>query len=116
MTFEESTDRVFAVLAFRLSLFSYQRVQLAMREVHRERSELYGREYDQVKVTYNNDVYFQQAEIALTNFLPFSSRILSPEVGRLKTWVSLIYDIIASTAKRVANEVSSTVENMIKEK
>ena len=35
----------------------------------RERSELYGREYDQGKVPYN-DIYFQQ-KIALTNFLPF---------------------------------------------
>ena len=30
-----------------------------MRCAHREFSELYGREYDQEKVTYN-DIYFQQ--------------------------------------------------------
>ena len=49
------------------------------REARREWSEPYGREYDQEKVTYN-DIYFQQK--SLTNFLPFSSRKLSPEVGR----------------------------------
>ena len=62
-----------------------------------KQSVLYGREYDEGKVTYN-DIY--SAEIALTNFLPFSSQKLSPEVGRTdwdepdytaihKIWVSL---------------------------
>ena len=33
-----------------------------MREARRERSVLYGREYDQGKVTYN-DIYFQQKSL-----------------------------------------------------
>ena len=66
-------------------------------ETARERSELYGREYDQGKVSYN-DIYFQQKSL-WPNFLPFSSRKLSPEVGRtgadliiplVTIWVSLI--------------------------
>ena len=35
-----------------------KRAQLATREARRERSELYAREYDQSKVTYN-DIYYR---------------------------------------------------------
>ena len=43
-------------------------------------SELYGREYDQWKVTYNDIIL--SAEIALTNFLPGNCQKLSREVDR----------------------------------
>ena len=70
-----------------------------MRKARHERVELYGREYDQGKVTYS-DIYFQQKSLWPIFFL-FSSRKLSPEFGRtdwggldytaiLKIWGSLI--------------------------
>ena len=48
-----------------------------------EQSELYGRESDQGKVTYN-DIYFKQESLWSIFFL-FSSPKLSPEVGRTGT-------------------------------
>ena len=47
-----------------------------MHEASHKQSELYGREYDQGKVPYN-DIYFQQK--LLCNFVHF----FSPEVGRI---------------------------------
>ena len=53
------------------------------KSVLRTKWALYGREYDQGKVTYN-DIYFS-VEIALTNFLPF----FFPEVvtGSWQNWL-----------------------------
>ena len=56
-------------------------------EARRERSELYGREYDQGKVTYN-DIYFQQKSL-----WPIFSSFFFPEVvtGRCQDWGGLDY-------------------------
>ena len=54
----------------------------------REQSELYGREYDQGKVTYNH-IYFQQKSLCPI-FFPFSSRKLSSEVDRTGAILILI--------------------------
>ena len=58
------------------------------RFARREWSELYGREYDQRKVTYN-DIYFQQKSL-WPIFFPFSSRKLSKVVtGSWQDWSGL---------------------------
>ena len=59
----------------------YSIIASTVREARRERSELYGREYDQGKVTYN-DIYFQQKSL-WSIFFPFSSRKLT---GLERTW------------------------------
>ena len=61
--------------------------ELATREAHRERNELYGREYDQVKITYN-DMYFQQNSLwpIFFLFLPGSCHQKLAEL----TWADLI--------------------------
>ena len=59
-----------------------------MREARREWSELYGREYDQWKVTYN-DIYFQQ-KLLWPIFFPFSSWKLSKVIiGSWQDWSGL---------------------------
>ena len=53
-----------------------------------ELSELYGREYDQGKVTYN-DIYFQQISLCSDHFFSF----FFPEVatGKWQDWGGLDY-------------------------
>ena len=58
----------------------HAQIQIIMREARCEWSELYGREYDQGKVTYN-DIYFQQKS-PWPIFFSFPSRKLSPKVDR----------------------------------
>ena len=68
-------------------MMQLKRAQLATHFERRERSELYGREYNQGRVTYN-DVYFQQKLL-----WPIFSSFFFPEVvtGRWQDWGGLDY-------------------------
>ena len=68
-----------------------------------DRSELYGRKYDQGKVTYN-DIYFQQKSL-WPIFFPFSSRKLSTEIDR--TGADLILISVTGDKKRVSISVTN---------
>ena len=84
LLFKSESDSEFELISLTL------RITFFIASTARARS-LDGRDYDQGKI--NIQRYILSAEIALTNFLPFSSLKLSPEVGRTD-WGGLDYTAI----------------------